>query len=313
MAIHSKDEEIGQRSSPRQEELAHLIGRFTGSDGIYPTSVEPLLLCRASSPGEASHVMYQPSLCVVAQGSKRLLLGKDVFRYDPAHFLLASVELPTLGQVVEASPKSPFLALSLKLDLNQMAALAMEADIPTPPAKPTAARGIAVSRFDAPLLDALIRLVRLLDSPQDVRVLAPMAVREVMYRLLTGEQGARLRKITAANSKTNRVARVMEWIKEHYAERLHIETIAREVCMSPSGLHHDFKAVTAMSPLQYQKQLRLQEARRLMLSGALDATAASYRVGYESPSQFSREYSRLFGAPPLRDIVALRRGDAARP
>lgn len=308
MAIHPKDDEIGQQPLERQEELAGLIKRFAESDGVYPTRIDSLFLGRMSSPEEgASPIIYPPSLCVVAQGSKLLLVGKERYRYDPAHFLLTSVELPAFGQVIEASPQLPFLALSLKMDLSEVAALAMEADLPPPPAKPNHSPGMVVSKFDTPLLDALIRLVRLLESPQDARVLAPMAIREVMYRLLNGEQGARLRQITAVNSKTNRVARVIAWIKEHYAEPFRIDAIAREACMSASSLHHDFKAVTAMSPLQYQKQLRLQEARRLMLGDGLDATTVSYRVGYESPSQFSREYSRWFGAPPLRDIATLRR------
>ncbi|MBC8135175.1 MAG: AraC family transcriptional regulator [Fibrella sp.] len=308
MAIHPKDEEIGQLFLERQQELAGLIERFTGSDGVYSTRIEPLFLGRLSSAQDAaSPVIYPPSLCVIAQGSKLLLLGKEQYRYDPAHFLLTSVELPTLGQVVQASLRRPFLSLSLKMDLSDVASLAMEADLPPLPAKQDSVPGMVVSKFDAPLLDALVRLVRLLESPQDARVLAPMAIREVMYRLLNGGQGSRLRQITAVNSKTNRVARVIAWIKEHYAEPFRIDAIAREACMSASSLHHDFKAVTAMSPLQYQKQLRLQEARRLMLGDGLDATTASYRVGYESPSQFSREYSRWFGAPPLRDIATLRR------
>lgn len=307
MELHPKEGEIGRESLRRQEELAGLIERFTGKDGIYTTRVDSLILGRASNLSEPTYVVYPPSLCVIAQGSKILLVGKERYRYDPAHFLVTSVELPTLGQIVEATPQKPFLSLALTMDLSQVAGLALEADIPELPVKPNADRGMMVSGFDAPLLDALIRLVRLLDSPQDARVLAPAVIREVMYRLLNGEQGTRLRHITAVNSRTNRIGRAIAWIKEHFAEPFQIEQLAREAYMSPSGLHHHFKAVTAMSPLQYQKQLRLQEARRLMLGESLDAATASYRVGYESPSQFSREYSRLFGAPPLRDISALRR------
>jgi len=170
----------------------------------------------------------------------------------------------------------------------------------------TAAPSLSLSRTDAPLLDAVLRLLRLLDTPLDVAVLAPLALREILYRLLTGEQGARLRQIAVSDSLTHRIAKAIAWLKQHYAEPLDIGTIAQEVCMSESSLHHHFKTVTALSPLQYQKHLRLQEARRLMLSDALDAATAGYRVGYQSPSQFNREYSRLFGAPPLRDIGRLR-------
>lgn len=308
MPIHPKDDEIGQQSLAGQEELADLIERSTGHDGVHATGIDSLVMGRLSGPESAtSPIVYPPSLCVVAQGGKRLLLGKETFHYDPAHFLLTSVDLPVLGQVTKASPAHPFLAMALRIDLAEVATLALELDLPKLPANPETTLGMVVSAFDAPLLDALIRLVRLLESPSDARVLAPMAVREVVYRLLKGEQGARLRHMVATNSKTNRVARAIAWIKAHYAEPFHIDAIAREMCMSVSSLHHDFKAVTAMSPLQYQKLLRLQEARRLMLAEGLDATTASYRVGYESPSQFSREYSRRFGAPPLRDVSALRR------
>ena len=168
------------------------------------------------------------------------------------------------------------------------------------------APSLSISRTDPSLLDAVTRLLRLLDTPQDIAVLAPLAMREILYRLLTGEQGARLRQVVQDNSPTRRIARAIDWLQRHYAEPLRIEALADEACMSPSGLHHHFKAVTALSPLQYQKHLRLQEARRLMLYESLDAATAGYQVGYNSASQFNREYSRLFGAPPLRDIARLR-------
>ena len=299
----------------KQAELTALLDRLTGSDGAYPTAITPLTLHRLSAPSPPAHGVLKPTFCIVAQGSKLAVLGEETHLHDSSRYLLLSVDLPLTAQVVEASPEEPYLGICLDLDPRQISALLMEMEPlevgPSKPASASSARSLSLSRTDAPLLDAVVRLLRLLDTPEDVPMLAPLALREILYRLLTGEQGARLRQIAVHNSLTQRVARAIEWIKRHYAEPLHIETIAQEVCMSASGLHHHFKAVTALSPLQYQKHLRLQEARRLMLAEALDAATAGYRVGYQSPSQFNREYRRLFGAPPVRDIARLR--DAAMP
>jgi len=293
-----------------QGEMTALLDRLTGSDGVHATGIAPLTLHRLSAPSQPVHGVQKPTFCVVAQGGKLAVLGEEMHRHDSSHYLLLSVDLPLTAQVTEASPEAPYLGICLDIDPRQISALLMEMDGPgaTPPkfAEETTARSLSLSRTDAPLLDAVVRLLRLLDTPKDVPMLAPLALREILYRLLTGEQGARLRQIAVPNSLTQRVVQAIDWLKRHYAEPLRIETIAQEVCMSPSGLHHHFKAVTAPSPIQYQKHLRLQEARRLMLSEALDAATAGYRVGYQSPSQFNREYSRLFGAPPLRDIARLR-------
>lgn len=233
------------------------------------------------------------------------MLAEDSYVYAPAQYLLASVDLHIVGQVIEASPQAPYLSLKLDLDPAEISALVMESSMSaTSPSTPTA-RGISVNQIDPGLLDAVIRLLRLLETPRDIPVLKPLLMREILYRLLMGEQSTHLRRIASANSETQRVAQAIQWLKQHYTTPIRIEDVARVACMSPSGLFHHFKAVTAMSPLQYQKQLRLQEARRLMLGEALDATTASYRVGYESPSQFSREYTRLFGTPPRRDIAQL--------
>ena len=288
----------------KRAELTTLLDRLTVSDGTYPTAITPLTLYRLSAPSPPAHGVQRPTFCMVAQGSKLAILGEEAHLHDPSRYLLLSVDLPIMAQVVEASPEEPYLGFCLDIDPRQISALLLEMDVPK--ADGTSTRGLSLCRTDAPLLDAVVRLLRLLDTPKDVPALAPLAQREILYRLLTGEQGARLRQIAVSNSLTQRVARAIEWIKHHYAEPLHIETIAQEVCMSTSGLHHHFKAVTALSPLQYQKHLRLQEARRLMVYDSLDAATAGYRVGYQSPSQFSREYSRLFGAPPLRDIGRLR-------
>ena len=299
------DTTLEQSFQEKRLELAALIERFTSQDGSHQTAITPLCLFRASSPSEPVHAVYEPALCLVAQGAKEVLLADEVYRYDQANYLLVAVDLPIIGQVIEARPEVPYLGLRLNLDPREINALIIEAGIPAP-ANPDSGRGLTVSRIEPQLLDAVVRMVRLLQTPQDIRLLMPLIMREILYRLLTGEQSTQLRQIALANSQTQRIAKVINWLKFNYDKPLRIESIAREVNMSPSALHHHFKAVTAMSPLQYQKQIRLQEARRLMLSEALDAATASFNVGYESPSQFSREYSRLFGAPPQRDIARLR-------
>jgi AraC-like DNA-binding protein len=285
-------------------ELKRCIERFAGRDGVHPTGIAPLSLFRASAPSEPAQGVYEPALCIVAQGSKRVMLADEVYRYDPAHILMVSVGLPVVCQVIEASPKSPFLGLHIQLDPGQIGELILAEGPPERPGRPQ--RGLAVSRAEPPLLDAVVRLMLLLDSPRDIRVLAPLVLREITYRLLVGEHGLQLWQIAAENGHARRVAAAIRWLRDNLARPLSIEALAREVHLSPSGLHHQFKAVTAMSPLQYQKRLRFQEARRLMLSEGLDAASAGFRVGYESPSQFSREYRRLFGQPPQRDLALLR-------
>jgi AraC-like DNA-binding protein len=248
--------------------------------------------------------VYEPSLCVVAQGAKEVLLADETYRLDPAGSLLVSVDLPVAARVVEASPRRPYLAVRLALDPAVVGDLL--ADGTTAPPLGPPARGLAVTPVEPPLLDAVSRLVALLDSPQDVGPLAPLVLREITYRVLTGPQGSRLRQIASAGAPAQRIARAIRWLKDHFADPLRIESLARHVRMSPSAFHLHFKSVTALSPLQYQKRLRLQEARRLMLGEGLDAAEAAFRVGYESPSQFSREYRRLFGAPPRQDVAALK-------
>jgi AraC-like DNA-binding protein len=250
-------------------------------------------------------VLYEPSLCLVAQGSKHVLLAGEVYRYDPDRFLLVSVDLPVATQVIEASPRAPYLALRVALDPAVVGELV--ADGASSDARGTVpARGIALSPVEPPLLDAVLRLVGLLESPRDIAALSPLVIRELTYRVLTGEQGPRLRQIASAGAPAQRIATAIRWLKDHFAEPLSIEALAREVRLSPSALHRYFKAVTAMSPLQYQKRLRLQEARRLMLGDGLDASEAGFRVGYESPSQFSREFKRLFGMTPVQEVEQTR-------
>jgi AraC-like DNA-binding protein len=248
--------------------------------------------------------VYEPALVIVAQGSKEVLLAGEVFRYDPAHSLLVSVDLPVTARVVEASPDRPCLVIRIALDPAVVAELLASAMTAPPLGSPT--RGLAVSPVEPPLLDAAVRLVSLLDSPQDVEPLAPLVLREITYRVLMGPHGTRLRQIASAGAPTQRIAKAIHWLKGHFADPLRIESLAKQVKMSPSAFHLRFKDVTAMSPLQYQKRLRLQEARRLMLGEGLDAAEAAFRVGYESPSQFSREYRRMFGSPPRQDVTALK-------
>jgi AraC-like DNA-binding protein len=289
----------------QQLELASLIERYTGRDGVHPTAVPSLFLYRSSTPSDPLCNVQEPAFGVIAQGSKRVTLGDEVYVYGKAHYIVVSVDLPVVGQVIEATPDAPYLGIRIDLDIRLLGTLLVEVGLPEPANQQTR-RGLFVSRIASPLLEAVLRLMRLLENPHDIPVLAPLILREIHYRLLVGDQSARLRQIALANSQSQRIAKAIAWLKRNYARPLRIETVARELHMSPSSLHHHFKAVTAMSPLQYQKQLRLQEARRLMLSETVDAATAGHRVGYESPSQFSREYSRLFGAPPVRDMARLR-------
>jgi AraC-like DNA-binding protein len=289
---------------PNLAELKRCIERFTVRDGAHPTAIAPLSLLHVSATSESLQSIYEPSLCIVAQGSKRVKLADEVYHHDPAHFLLVSVGLLVACQIVEALPQAPFLALRIELDPGQVGELILAAGPPERHGRPQ--RGLAVSRVEPPMLDAVVRLMRLFDSPRDIDVLAPLVLREITYRLLVGEQGLQLWQIAAVNGQARRVAAAIRWRTDNFALPFSIETLARHLHLSPSGLHHQFKAVTAMSPLQYQKRLRLQEARRLILSAALDAASAGFLVGYESPSQFSREYRRLFGQPPQRDMALLR-------
>lgn len=292
------------------QEMTGLIERHTRRDGVYPTAIGPLALYRVSTPTGAIPTVYEPSLCIIAQGQKRLLLGDESYCYDSAQYLLVSVDLPIIGQITEATPANPYLSICLNLDASLMAEMMVASDR-TATVRGNPGRALTVSHTGTELLESVVRLLRLLERPGDIRVLAPLVQREIIYHLLIGEQGDRLCQIATGNSQAQRIARAIQWLKSNYNQPFHIEEVARAAYMSPSGLHHHFKTVTAMSPLQYQKHLRLHEARRLMLNEGVDATSAGYQVGYESPSQFSREYRRLFGAPPVRDISHLRSIPAA--
>lgn len=286
--------------APRRE-LVCLLTRLTGTlEGSMATAVPGLYLHRITCPSGPHHALQLPIFGVIAQGSKRLLVGDQVYDYDPLHYMVSSVDLPVSGKVAVGSPTEPYLGLRLDLDVQAIGALIRDVD-PLPAPTVEAPRGLYVNRLGDTLLDGVLRLLRLLETPADIPVLAPMVKREIFYRLLVNGQGAVLRQLVQKDSHTQRVARAIRLLREHYVRPLRVEDLARQAHMSVSSFHHHFKAVTAMSPLQFQKQLRLQEARRLMFTSDADVAVVAHQVGYESPSQFSREYSRLFGSAPLRD------------
>jgi AraC-like DNA-binding protein len=287
------------------EALGESIARWTDKGDQRETAIQGLSLHRRDEPSEPTSIMYEPRICVIAQGAKRVLLGEDTYVYDPQHFLITSVDLPTVVQVIKASPEKPYLGLVLRLDQREISQLMVDSNLP-PPRAQQSSRGMAIGEVTLPLLTAFQRLIDLLAQPKDIPILAPIIQREIFYRLLVGDQGSRLRQMASAGSQSHQIARAIYWLKGNFTQPLRINDLATQVNMSTSTFHHHFRAVTARSPLQYQKWLRLYEARRLMLAEHQDATTAAFHVGYESPSQFSREYSRLFGAPPLRDITSLR-------
>lgn len=292
------------------ETLRDDIARWTSDGEQNPTAIPSLAFFREDGPTEPFSAVYEPCICMVVQGAKRVLLGNESYLYNPHQYLIASVDLPTFVQVIEASKEKPLLGLKLTLDLQQVSQLLIDSNFPHHRAQ-RSGHGMATSEITLPLLSAFQRLVDLLDEERDIPMLAPIIQKEIIYLLLVGEQGARLRQIAAVGSQSQQVARVIEWLKNNFSQQLRIDDLASQARMSTSSFHNHFRSITAQSPLQYQKHLRLHEARRLMLAESLDAATAAYHVGYESPSQFSREYSRMFGAPPLRDISKLRQSSTA--
>ena len=284
---------------PALGELARLVERAAPRDGMH--SLTPFAWAfRASEPTPPSHTIYTPMLCVMAQGRKQVLVGKDRFIYDTDHFFLASVTVPVAGQVLDATPARPYLSLAIALEPATIASVIAEAGLPKLKPAPSQ-RALESCRMSAPLLDAVVRLARECASfppPQSAEFPALLALREIVYRLLCGPQAPQLHKIAAQGGETERLERALTWLRQNYAEPLSIPALARHCGMSASALHQGFKQLTAMTPLQYQKQMRLQEARRLMSSEGLDAARAGYAVGYGDPSYFSRDYKRVFGEPP---------------
>jgi AraC-like DNA-binding protein len=281
-------------------ELCNLISRHCDRD-ITPTAVPRLTLSRSSIATPLTAGMYYPLLCIVARGRKRIFLGDEEYSYDPNSYLIASLDLPVRGQVIEA----PCLGVTLALDPATLAGLLLE--MPPSREERPASKALAVNPLDPDLLDPLLRILRLLDRPQDIPMMAPLIEREILYRLLCGPRGEMLRQLALPSSQLSQISRAIQLIRERYDQALRIEELARAASMSATSFHRHFRAVTAMSPLQFQKRIRLQEARRRLLSEEVDAAHVSFAVGYESPSQFSREYRRMFGAPPLRDATQARR------
>ena len=285
------------------DDLAALVARHAPGDGIHELPVPGVGLVRSDDLTQPVLTLQQPALCIIAQGAKQVMLGDRTYRYDVSTNLVVSVDLPVAGQVIEASAEHPYLAIRIDLDATLLNELMLD-DVAPPPGESIS--GLTLSPIVPELIDASARLLRLLDRPADIPALAPLIRREIHYRLLAGEQAAAVRHIAATEGKLAQVSRAIAWIKANFHQPFSLDTVAREARMSPSALHQHFKAVTAMSPLQYQKHLRLHEARRLMVGLERDAQAAGFDVGYESPSQFTREYARLFGAPPARDAARLR-------
>lgn len=288
------------------EDLADVIGRWTVGKEDCSTLVPGLSFFRREVPTEPCACLVEPSVVLVVHGAKQLLIGDQAYSYDTERFLITSLDLPASSQVLEASPDKPCLGLVYRLDLRVIAELIAQINLP-PPRERAGEGSAALGTITPTLLEPFVRLLALLDDPASIPVLAPLIEREIHYRLLTSDLAARLWQIASVGSQSHRIARAIDWLKANYAQPLRIEELAAHVQMSTSTLHHHFRQLTAMSPLQYQKWMRLNEARRLMLNERLDAAAAAFHVGYESPSQFSREYSRIFGAPPKRDIEDLRR------
>ena len=291
-------------------ELARKIASFVGSTEKLITNIPGLMLSRRTAPTAPTSVALEPSLAVVAQGRKRIDLGRTTFIFDQSRFLLTSLDLPVVSQVIEARKEVPYLGFLLKLEMPVVRELLSREEIQAPEA-PSDSPAMATGETTAELLDAWCRLVDLLNSPQDIPFLSGLIQREIIYRILQGREGARLRAIATLGDQSHLTAKAIAWVRANYAKRLRVEDLANIAGMGVSTLHHHFRALTTMSPLQYQKQLRLHAARERMLIDSLDAASAAFEVGYESATQFNREYSRFFGQPPKRDIRTLRSPGAA--
>lgn len=303
--MNRKEAELeNKKMQINREELIERLTRLAREESLL--EVFPgIFIYQSSKPRENDVYVLKPAFCVIAQGSKDVLLNDELFHYDSGHYLISTLDLPVKSNVVEASTQKPYLNLRIDLDPAVVAAVMIEADIKT---KKTGSKVTAmdVSPVDADLLDAVVKLVKLLDTPDEMKLFVPSIIREVIYRLLKGSQSERLSHLAAAEGDSRRISKAVKQLRENIDQPLKIDEIARDLGMSVSGFHNHFKSVTAMSPLQYQKRLRLQEARRLMLGENMDVASASFRVGYEDPSYFSREYKKHFGSPPHRDIASLR-------
>ncbi|NVK42048.1 MAG: AraC family transcriptional regulator [Oceanospirillaceae bacterium] len=286
-------------------DLCQRLAELTQGVNILETQIPGFQLTRFESPTEPTSYTMGMSLCLIAQGRKRVMLGEDSYDYDAQHFLVTSVDLPVVGKILEASEDRPFLGMIIGLDQQQLATLLVDSDLPVESGRSTD-RGIGVSEVTQPMFAVISRLIDLLDTPQHIPILAPLIQKELLYYLLIGPQGPRLRQIVLANSHGHQVYKAIEWLKQHYKEAQGIDQLAELVNMGRSSFYQHFRSITSLSPLQYRKHLRLQEARRLMVVERMDATTAAFAVGYESPTQFNREYRRLFDCSPAMDANLLR-------
>jgi AraC-like DNA-binding protein len=297
--------EINEIAEAKRRELGALISKYSNGDGVHATAVGGLFCIRLSARHLQLPSVYQPSICVIIQGAKQVLLEDEIYHYSPPQFLAVSVDLPLLGQVTEASMEEPYLCLQIEIDARQIADLISQSGDASWSRGETS-RGLFVGEVDSAMQESVLRLARLLETPRDIPVLAPLALRELHYRILNGPYGRAIAQMAIAGSNTHKIGQIIRRIKTQLASPILVEELASMANMSPSSFHQHFKAVTAMSPVQYQKRLRLTEARQILLAEKADAASAAYRVGYQSVSQFSREYARMFGAPPIRDVESLR-------
>lgn len=292
-------------SLPLIEAVSNYIDSKEGGDGIFTTPIDGLGLFRSSQESVPNHMIYKPALCIVVQGGKQVLFGDRVFNFGEMQSLVVSIELPAFGRVTHASAERPYLGINIDLDVGIMREVMEQLDTPPEPSDESDL-GVLVSDLDDPLADCVLRLIRMLRIPGAIPVLYPSIMREICFWLLTGPNGSNVCKLVLPESHTQRVARAIHLLRDRFTQPLRIEQLASAARMSPSSFHQHFKTLTSMTPLQYQKQLRLLEARRLMVSEAASVATAAYQVGYESVSQFSREYSRMFGTPPRRDVIELK-------
>lgn len=295
-----------ERMRIQQEELIRLIDKYAPKIGGSNSDISFLRFFCTTTPTEFLHTLYEPSLCIIAQGSKAVGLGDEMFSYDKNSYLIASVHLPARIQIQEASLEKPYLSLQLKFSMDQILEILNECNTEENKESSQSQCGLYFGESSTQILEPILRLVRLLETPKDIAILAPMITREILYRIVQDKGGAIIRQFAKNGSLAQRVAKAITRIKNDLAKPLRIETLAKEVDMSASSLHYHFKRVTTMSPLQFQKSLRLQEARRLLMVEEMEASNVAFQVGYESPSQFSREYARLFGLPPMRDVKRIR-------
>jgi len=289
----------------KQNEISKLIASHSGQDGVYASAIPSLFLIHHSKVTQPVYRVYKPSFCFIAQGLKEILLAQERFEYGPANYLVSSMNLPVIGQVIKASPDKPYLSLKLEFTSDQIFEVLKEIDAITTMKEPPK-RALYVGEIETTILDAVLRLIQLLDHPEDIPFLSPIYIREILYRLLQGSYGGTLAQIVMEKSNTYHIRETIEQIIKHWDQPLRIDDLSALANMSVPTFHRHFKELTAMSPIQFQKHLRLQEARRLLLSESADASDVAFRVGYESASQFSREYARMFGVPPRTDIKRLK-------